>query len=54
MSKSAGMAAVIGLLARSAAAHPGHGLPGWLHHGETLLVTAVVLAVVAIIVARRS
>jgi len=54
MRKSARMAVVMGLLARSAAAHPGHGLPGWLHHGEMLVVTAVVVAVVAITVARRS
>jgi hypothetical protein len=31
------------LCATPALAHPGHGTPGWLHHGEILAVALVVL-----------
>ena len=34
-----------GPLARPALAHPGHGLPGWLHHGEPLVVASAVVIV---------
>jgi hypothetical protein len=32
-----------GLLADAALAHPGHGLPGWLHHGEMVVVASLAL-----------
>lgn len=36
-----------GLAARPALAHPGHGLPGWLHHGEALALLALAIGVLA-------
>lgn len=36
-----------GLAARPALAHPGHGLPGWLHHGETLALAALGIGALA-------
>jgi hypothetical protein len=36
-----------GLAARPALAHPGHGLPGWLHHGETLALAAIAIGALA-------
>jgi hypothetical protein len=36
---------LIGVLAAHPAfAHPGHGAPGWWHHGELLVMAAVVMA----------
>lgn len=38
------LALLADLAASPAFAHPGHGVPGWLHHGELAVVGAVVLA----------
>jgi hypothetical protein len=38
------LALLADLAAIPAFAHPGHGVPGWLHHGELAIVGAVVLA----------
>jgi len=34
-------------------AHPGHGMPGWLHHGELLGLAAGVVGAIALLVATR-
>jgi len=31
------------LVADPAFAHPGHGMPGWLHHGEAFVLAAIVI-----------
>lgn len=37
-----------GAFAHPVLAHPGHGLPGWLHHGELLVVASVVLTAMVV------
>ena len=34
-------------------AHPGHGMPGWLHHGELLGLAAGLVGAVAFLWAAR-
>ena len=36
-----------------AVAHPGHGLPGWLHHGELLAMAVVVVGAIVLRTATR-
>jgi hypothetical protein len=40
---------VAGLLATPAFAHPGHGMRGWLHHGEPLMTALVATAVFVVL-----
>jgi hypothetical protein len=40
------------LVAEPALAHPGHGMPGWLHHGEAFGLAVIVIG--ALVAWRRA
>lgn len=45
MTKTIVTMVLVVMAASPAAAHPGHGVVGWLHHGELLALAAVAVTV---------